>query len=194
MCGMFPSSSAGSLLCDTSDLQYMRTQKGSYPHLRIPPRREAHRFLRLSAPTGTLASQLSSGWTRIGPSFALCMSSTGSSTRYFTFILFRALSTASSVSPATIATVSPTYLKLRIHDKTVVGTQFGIGLPRKGKPVLRHIFIGKYRRDPLHPARIIRLDFLHPGVRVGAAEQFDDQTVLSAPDRLYTPVFLLPAP
>src|SRR5699024_8285276 len=66
---------------------------------------------------------------------------------------------------------------MRIHDETVVGTQFGIGLSRKGKPVLRHIFIGKYRRDPLHPACIFCLDLLHPGVRVGTAEQFDDQTV-----------------
>ena len=71
------------------------------------------RFLLLSAPTGQRDFQSSSGCTSTGLSFAFLKSRTGLSTSYSVFINFNARSTACSVSPATMATTSPTKRSLR---------------------------------------------------------------------------------
>ena len=90
-------------VCSTTTSHSERTRSTSpWPLLS-----EATRFRRLSPPQGIWAFQLSSGWTRISASFALCMSRTGVRTWYFTFISFSARSTHFSSAPATIAAISP---------------------------------------------------------------------------------------
>ena len=69
--------------------------------------------LRFTSPVSMLDDQSSSGCTSTLLSSDFLKSSTGSSTVYFTFIILRALSTAFSDSPTTIATASPTLLTWR---------------------------------------------------------------------------------
>ena len=69
--------------------------------------------LRFTSPVPMLDDQSSSGCTSTLLSSDFLKSSTGSSTVYFTFIMLRALSTAFSDSPTTIATASSTLLTWR---------------------------------------------------------------------------------
>ena len=65
-----------------------------------------------------------------------------------------------------------------VQNQPVIGRGFGVGLPRHGKALLGHIFIGVYRNHAGHLLGHVGVDLLNEGVGVGAAQHLHHQAVL----------------
>ena len=108
MCGRSPSYTADQPLCDKLHLLYICILTKPCQYLPFP-----HGLLQQGSACcphqpGTWISSPLPDEPEPDYPLPVCISRTGVSTRYFTLMRFMARSTAASVSPATIATASPT--------------------------------------------------------------------------------------
>ena len=135
-------------LCDTSDLPYRDILQvcspSTFPDSSTP---DAQRFLLSAAPTRNLCLPVLFRMNKYGRIFCFVHVKNRFVHAIFYLDRFNALSTASSVSPATIATASPTKRTLS-PDLMIVRAKLWICLTCKSKTFFGNVLIGINSSNP----------------------------------------------